>query len=136
ISGGTLLVKNTSGSGTGSNTVTVSSGATLGGSGTISGAISLSNLGTVAPGAGSPGVAGTTLHAGSMTWNGGSTLSLQVGASFADELALLGALTRGTSGTFTLNLIDAGVGLTPVNYTLLSFGSTNFTLSNFTLVLP
>jgi autotransporter-associated beta strand protein len=38
ITAGTLLVNNTTGSGTGTNTVTVASGATLGGTGTISGA--------------------------------------------------------------------------------------------------
>ena len=52
ISSGTLLVNNTSGSGTGSGSVIVGSGGTLGGSGTISGAVTNQAGGILAPGAG------------------------------------------------------------------------------------
>jgi autotransporter-associated beta strand protein len=136
ISGGTLLANNPAGSATGSGAVTIAAGGALGGAGAIGGAVVLNSGGTVEPGIASLGTAGTTLHAGAMTWNGGGTLSLQVGASASDELILSGALTKGSAGTFTLNLIDAGVGLTPVTYTLLSFTATTFTLPNFHLVLP
>ena len=48
-------------------------------------ATTLNNGGTIAPGVASPGVAGTTLHATSLMWNGGGTLQLQLGA-VGDEL--------------------------------------------------
>jgi fibronectin-binding autotransporter adhesin len=53
VSAGTLLVNNISGSGTGSGNVTVNAGATLGGSGTISGVVL--GAGLVSPG-NSPGI--------------------------------------------------------------------------------
>ena len=48
-----------------------------------------------------------------MIWNGGGTLTLQVGPSAADGLALTGALTMGTGSTFTLDLLNTGVTTTP-----------------------
>ncbi len=51
VSGGTLLVNNTAGSGTGSGGVTVQSGGTLGGNGTITGAIFVQPGGVLSPGA-------------------------------------------------------------------------------------
>lgn len=135
VSAGTLLLSNLSGSGTGTGSVTVGGTGTLGGSGTFSGPATLNSGGTIAPGAGSPGVAGTTLHGSSTTWNGGSTLSLQISnGSIADALALSGALTKGTAGTFTIAI--SGTGVAGENYTLATFGSTTFSVANFTLQLP
>jgi autotransporter-associated beta strand protein len=133
VSGGTLLIDNTSGSGTGTGAVTVNNGGTLGGTGTITGAMTLNYGGTVEPGAGSIGTAGTTLHATSMLWNSGGTLTLQLGPT-GDELVLTGALTKSATGTFTLNLLDAGI--TQTTYTLATFSSSTFAASNFTLELP
>jgi autotransporter-associated beta strand protein len=139
ITQGTLLADNPSGSATGSGPVAVNmSGTTggsgiLGGSGTIAGAVTLNPAGIIAPGAGSPGTAGTTLHAPSVLWNGGGQLNLQLGAT-ADQLALSGALTKGTLGTYTLDLFDAGI--TQSTYTLATFASTTFSLSDFALELP
>ncbi|MDR3403927.1 MAG: autotransporter-associated beta strand repeat-containing protein, partial [Chthoniobacter sp.] len=133
ISGGTLLVNNTAGSGTGDGPVTVNSGTTLGGSGNAGGAITLNSGGFIAPGTATPGLAGTTLHGGSLTWNGGGTLTLQLGAT-GDQLALTGALTKGTGSGFNLNLLDAGI--THPNYTLATFNGTTFTAGDFTLTLP
>lgn len=132
ISGGTLLVNNTAGSGTGSGKVSVNSGGTLGGSGTIK-ALTLNTGGLIAPGAGTPGVGGTTLNASSLIWNAGGTLKLQLGPD-SDALALTGAFNKGTAGSYTLDLVDAGV--TAGVYTLATFTSTNFLTSNFTLELP
>jgi fibronectin-binding autotransporter adhesin len=137
IGGGTLLVNNTGpGSGTGTGAVTVNSNGTLGGSGTITGPVTLNSGGFVAPGAGSPGVAGTTLHESSMTWNGGGTVSLQIASgSIADALALSGALTKGTTaGGFTIQI--TGTGVAGEDYTLATFGSTTFSVANFKLQLP
>jgi autotransporter-associated beta strand protein len=50
VNGGTLLVNNTAGSGTGSGSVSVGSGATLGGNGAIGGAVSVASGGTLSPG--------------------------------------------------------------------------------------
>jgi fibronectin-binding autotransporter adhesin len=135
ISAGTLLANNTTGSATGTGPVTVSTGATLGGGGTIGGATTLNSGGNIEPGAGSIGTAGTILHANSLHFNGGGTLTFQLGApSVEDELLLSGPLTKGNSGSWTIDLLDApGVPLTPTNYTLMTFTSTTFAASNFTL---
>jgi autotransporter-associated beta strand protein len=133
INAGTLLVNNTTGAGTGSGAVTVNKGATLGGSGTIGGAMTLTNGGVLEPGAGSTGVAGTVLHGSSIVWNGGGTLTLQIG-SVSDELVLSGKLTKGSAGVFTIDILDAGI--QPGTYTLVTFSATTFAQSNFTLELP
>jgi autotransporter-associated beta strand protein len=133
VSGGTLLVNNTTGSGTGNSAVSVTNGGTLGGDGSIARAITLNSGGVIAPGAGSLGSAGTTLSAGSLIWNGGGTLTFRLGVT-ADELLLSGALTKGTTGSFTLNLIDAGIALS--SYTLATFASTTFAPANFTILAP
>ncbi len=133
IGSGTLLVNNTAGSGTGGGTVTIKSGAILGGSGTISGPIALQSGGNVTPGAGSPGVAGTILHGTSLTWDGGAAVNLQLGVT-SDQLALTGALTKGLPGNYNLALSNSGI--TQSNYTLATFGSTTFAVGDFTLSLP
>jgi autotransporter-associated beta strand protein len=133
VNAGALLVANTSGSGTGTGAVTVNSGGTLGGSGTIHGAVTLNNGADLAPSAGTPGTAGTTLSATSLLWNGGGTLTLQIGAT-NDELALTGALTKGSTGAYTIDIED--VGLSVATYTIATFASTTFAQSNFTLDLP
>ncbi len=69
VSGGALLVKNSSGSGTGSGAVAVNAGATLGGNGSISGVVTVNSGGSLAPGGSigtltlgaSPILAGTVL---------------------------------------------------------------------------
>jgi autotransporter-associated beta strand protein len=133
LDGGTMLVNNTVGSGTGSESVAVNSGATLGGKGTIAGVTTVNSGGILAPGAGSPGVAGTKLHTASVVWNGGGTFEFQLGAS-ADELIMSGALIKNTAGTFTIDLLKAGT--LAQSYTLMTFSSTNFQSTDFTLELP
>jgi autotransporter-associated beta strand protein len=133
VTGGSLLANNRTGSATGSGPVAVDFPGILGGSGTITGAVTLNAGGVIAPGAGSPGTAGTTLHGSSLLWNGGGQLTLQLGVT-ADEFALTGALTKGTAGAFTLDLLDAGI--TQSTYTLATFASTTFSLSDFVLELP
>ncbi len=92
-----------------SNT-TVASGATLGGTGTINSANSLTVLGggSVAPGA-SPGV----LHAGSVSFASGSTFNVEIAgtlqAGLQDQLDTTGTVTLGNA---TLNL---NVGFNPNN---------------------
>ena len=73
LDAGTTLVNNTTGSGTGSASVSVNSGATLGGKGSIAGVTIVNDGGILEPGAGSPGVPGTQLHTASVVWDGGGT---------------------------------------------------------------
>jgi autotransporter-associated beta strand protein len=92
VSGGTLWVNNTGGSGTGSNTVSVTSGATLGGTGTIAGGVSVSTGSYLSPG-NSPG---------NLTLNGGLTLA----GTYIWEL---GALSTSNPGTdFDIITLTAG----------------------------
>jgi autotransporter-associated beta strand protein len=135
VNAGTLLANNTASSATGSGSVNVNNGGTLGGSGTISGATTLNSGGRILPSAGTIGTAGTTLNASSLLWNGGSTLSFQIGTT-ADQLALTGALTKGSGSTFTIEILDAGITTTATTFTLMTFSSTDFALSDFTLQLP
>jgi hypothetical protein len=129
-----VLVNNTAGSGTGTGAVVINNGGTLGGSGKVSGATTLNSGGTIAPGAGNT-LANTSLHGSSLLWNGGGTIALQLGATTGDELNLSGALTKGTAGTFTIDLLNEGI-TTQTSYTLLTFASTTFHLSDFKLELP
>jgi autotransporter-associated beta strand protein len=98
VSAGTLVVNNTTGSGTGTGAVTISSLATLGGNGTISGATTIDGFHT--PG-NSPGI---QTFGGGLTYNGTSTLTWEL----IDNTAA--ALDRGvdydgvsvTGGSFSL----------------------------------
>jgi hypothetical protein len=76
------------------------------------------------------------LHGSSLLWNGGGVLQLELGATSNDEMILSGALTKGTAGTFTIDLLDEGITGAETSYTLLMFASTTFSLTNFTLELP
>jgi autotransporter-associated beta strand protein len=131
INGGTLDAENVTGSATGSGPVTINSGGTLSGSGKVSGAVTLNSGGFLQ--AGNTGT-NTLLEAGSLKWNGGSTLDIQVGVS-PNSLKLDGALTKGTAGMFTLDLTGT-VSTTAKNEVLITFTSTTFSLSDFQLILP
>ena len=74
VSGGTLLVDNLTGSGAGVSDVTVNSGATLGGIGSISGA--LTNKGAIAAGTLSAKVG--TLTSGSQTWITNASVNVEL----------------------------------------------------------
>lgn len=95
VSGGKLLV---SGSLSGTGSVAVNAG-TLGGSGTINPAATV----TVAAGATvAPGASIGTLHTGPVSFASGSSLSTEIGATTADQLAITGAATL--NGTVLLNI--------------------------------
>jgi autotransporter-associated beta strand protein len=96
ISGGTLLVNNTSGSGTGSGGVTVQSGGTLAGNGTISGAITVQSGGTLSPGYGVG-----TLNVGTLALGGNTLMEINKSLSPSNDLVVAsGTLTYG--GTLTV----------------------------------
>ncbi len=84
INVGTLLVSNTSGSGTGIGSVNVASGAVLGGTGTVGGAVV--NDGTIAPGES----VGTLSVTGNVTDDAGSSWAIELSGATADKLAVTG----------------------------------------------
>jgi autotransporter-associated beta strand protein len=122
IAAGTLAVNGTY---SGGGLITVLPGGTLGGTGAV-GAVTISTGGELAPGA-SLG----TLSAASVTWDGGATWAFELGGDGAssDRLALSGSLTRGAAGAFAFDFLGSGVngGV----YTLVTFGSTTFSESDF-----
>jgi autotransporter-associated beta strand protein len=124
VSAGTLRVDGQIAAGGAFN---VGGGGTLAGSGSVNRAVTLNSGGSVAPGGASP-VA--TLSGSSLTWNGGGKLAFDLDAA-SDQLALSGALTKGTAGTYEF-AFSPGANLSPgTTYTLVTFGSTNFAVSDF-----
>ncbi|HEX7318165.1 MAG TPA: HYR domain-containing protein [Pyrinomonadaceae bacterium] len=109
----------------------VNGGATLSGNGTINRAVTLNNGGSVAP-EGASAIA--TLSGASLNWNGGGKLAFDLAATAgtSDRLALSGAFTKGSAGTYEF-AFNPGAGIAEGNtYTLVNFGSTNFAASDFT----
>lgn len=100
VSGGTLLVNNTSGSGTGTGSVSVNGG-TLGGNGTISGAVTVgsSSSATLSPGSAGSGSIGTLTLSSTLTLGSSSTASMEINKSgmtdTADKVAASGAVSYG-----------------------------------------
>jgi autotransporter-associated beta strand protein len=119
IKEGTFLVNGALTSPHGSQSpVTVFSGARLGGSGTISGVVTINGGGTIAPG-NSPG----TLTLGSLVLNPGSNLEFQlstpgvIGGGVNDLLSITGDLTLdGVLNVFSLAGFDTG------SYRLINYG--------------
>jgi len=103
VSAGTLLVNNLSGSATGAGSVTVNSGAILGGAGSISGAVNVS--GSLAP-----GNSIDVINTGSLTIASTGTLDIELGRD-----GLLAVSDR-VNVTGTVNL-DSGANLQLTLYT-------------------
>ena len=127
VSEGTLRVNGS----LGNTAVSVASGATLSGTGTIGGAVTVS--GAIAPG--STGI-GTLTVGNDVTWNSGNSWKFDLSDTdtTSDQLAVTGAFTRGSgaAGSFAFDFL----GSTPVwntTYTLATFASTDFSLSDFDL---
>jgi hypothetical protein len=144
---GFLYVNNTSGSGTGSSTVTArgnntgaGKGGTIGGSGTISGTANISSStagqqgGNLSPGTNGLGSRGT-LTVGAMNWSPGGRYIFEYNASDTTKGAGVNDLVRSTAGalglgqlsstaTFDINLqpYDGTPSNTPVTYVLADFG--------------
>lgn len=115
VRGGTLLVNQAL-----TTFVTVANTGTLGGVGSISGAVTVQNGGTV-----SPGMSIGNLSVGSLVVQNGGTVDIEVGASAADLLSVAGVLnlTAGTSDTLNLvSLIGGPTGAVP-SYTIMTYGT-------------
>ena len=113
VSNGTLLVNNTVGSGTGTGAVAVVSGATLGGTGTIRGPVTIASGGILSPGNGVG-----TLTVTNLVLSGGAVMQYELGTS-SDRTVVSSNLTLGG----TLNITDAG-GFGASTYTLFTYGKT------------
>ena len=129
VNAGTLLV--TGSLSAAGNAVQVLTGATLGGTGAIGPAATVSGI--VAPGSG--GI-GTLAFASGLTWNGGTTAGsttdwlFDLGAANTSDLAsIAGSFTKGTGSVFRF---DLGNATTQGTYTLTTWtGSTTFSAGDF-----
>jgi autotransporter-associated beta strand protein len=115
VNGGTLLVNNTAGSGTGSGSVSINPGGALGGNGTIDGQVSFAAGATLVP---STNGSGTLTITNDLGLNNASVLQFQLGAT-SSHVSVTGDLTLG--GTLNLN---AATGFGPGTYTLFTYGGT------------
>ena len=125
VNAGTLAVNGSIASSTAA--FNVNNGGTLSGAGAVNRTVTLNTGGTVAP-EGSSAV--DTLSAASLNWNGGGKLAFDLDSA-SDRLALSGALTRSGAGAYEF-VFTPGDGMTAgKSYTLVTFGSTNFTAEDF-----
>jgi fibronectin-binding autotransporter adhesin len=128
IDGGTLLVKNKTGSATGSNAVQVNNG-TLGGTGKINGAVTVGNgslSGAILLGGNSTKSPGTLTINNTLTFNSLSTYKCVLNRSTpkASTITTLG-VTINSNASFTF--VDTGTGTLPVStvFTVINNTSTN-----------
>ena len=107
---GTLVVNNTSGSGTGSGTVSVLAGARLGGSGIIGGATTLRTGATLAPG-NSPGL---LTFASGLTTLADAAIEFEIGGttpvSEYDRIDVTGTATLAAGTDIRILAFDLGAG--------------------------
>lgn len=127
IAAGTLLIDNTTGSGTGTGAVNVQAG-TFGGTGSASGAVNVGNNAGVDDAFLSPGTIGTpieSLATGALTFNSDGVLIAQINSSLltSDLVAATGAVVLG-DGIATLQLSDLGNAVLPNNAILTLISST------------
>ncbi|GIX50498.1 MAG: hypothetical protein KatS3mg132_692 [Limisphaera sp.] len=109
VEAGALLVNNTTGSGTGTGPVQVQSGATLGGTGTLAGPVTIEDHGRLAPGDGGPG---TLTFLGDLELNEFSELEWDLGTA-SDQIIVEGSFTLAGR----LHIV-AGPGFGPGTYIL------------------
>ncbi len=118
VNSGTLLVNNAIGTGL----VTVSSGARLGGTGTIRGSATINSGGILMPG----NSVGTLTVGSNLTLNAGSVMNFDLGTS-SDRVVV----SNNLSLTCTLNVTNSG-GLASGTFTLFTYGG-NLLASTITL---
>ncbi len=111
VTGGTLLVTNTTGSGTGYGTVAVN-GAILGGTGTVGGSVAVNATGKLV--AGTPGGTGTlTLRGRANTLVSGSVFQTHVAGTTAGSGYAQLVITSGGAIALGSSILDATLGYTP-----------------------
>jgi autotransporter-associated beta strand protein len=130
INGGVLQVNNLAGSGTGSGAVTVTNGGSLGGDGIISGAVTVNSGGALAPG----NPFGALTINNNLTLNAGSTMFVQVQHSPLTNGAVetTGTLTEGG----TLNVTNTGAAALAAGDTFKLFNVATYGGSFSGVVLP
>jgi autotransporter-associated beta strand protein len=130
VNGGKLLVNNSTGSGTGTNSVIVNNSAVLGGTGRITGAVTINNGAHIAPGASIE-----SLDVGALTLTAGSILDFEfdtvAGADHSDLINVINGNGLTINGGI-LNIINAGT-MTGGVYKLIDYsGTLSGSLSNIT----
>ena len=138
VSAGTLLINGNCTAATGA--VSVAAGATLGGNGTIGGAVTSNGTTAIfAPGS-SAGTAGKLNLASTLSLASGANFKMDIGSAATpgttyDQIALTGAGAAGvlTGGNITFDFNSLGGIQTSTTYTLLTFASsTGFGSGNLT----
>jgi autotransporter-associated beta strand protein len=119
VNQGKLLVNNTTGSGTGTGSVTVNDGGTLGGTGTIGGAVTVASGGVLAPGA----IVGTLKANTSVTMAEGAIYNWEfTSPTEADKVVITGNLQLDSG--WKLSLGGAGTPAFASTYDLFTYTGT------------
>jgi autotransporter-associated beta strand protein len=127
VGGGTLLVKNTAGSGTGSGSVSVTAG-TLGGTGAISGVVSVGASGNLAPGTS----IGTLAINNSLSLAGTTTIEVsRNGFTLAGD-RVVGLTSVSFGGLLVVNNVGPDALVQGNSFQLFNIGGTG----NFTSITP
>ncbi len=135
VSAGHLYVSNTTGSGTGTGTVVIQTGAQLRGNGFISGATTIESGANLGPGP--TNTPGTLTFTGGLSLLAGSSVGFQLGTVSSDKISVLGGVLSGpSSGTITLNLFSpsdttSSGAFAAGTYTLFNFATGGTTTSSF-----
>jgi autotransporter-associated beta strand protein len=124
LNAGVLDVDGTLGTG---GDLSVNSGATLTGDGSINRQVVLNSGGTIQPGSATPD---STLTASSVTWNGGGSLAYTLDAT-SNHIAIATNLAKGGVGPFNFAFTPGGGLAAGQSYTLATFGSTDFSVADF-----
>ena len=129
VNGGTLLVNNTSGSGTGSALVTVNNSGTLGGTGTITvvpiegvAQVNVNSGGTIAPGNGPGQIGPLSLNDTVTNLGSSSTLLIDIGGMVSDRLLTTGVLNLTAGSIIDFNQLSTPSALL---YQLATYSSIN-----------
>jgi len=120
VNGGTLAANNTSGSATGTSAVTVNNGGLLGGTGSISGVVTVNSGGGVAPGNNGIG----TITLGSLTLQPGATNDFQFNSTPANNQIVVSASGGLVLDGGAFNLYETGTTIPwtiPGTYNLIQY---------------
>ncbi len=134
VSAGGLVASNETGSGVGTGSLMIQSGAFLFGKGIVGGATTIKAGGILGSGGMSGNIsdsAGNLTFTSGLTLNDGAIFKFKLG-TVSDKITLTGGVLTGatTPGSLTINL-DAGTGFSAGTYTLFDFSSGGTTTSSF-----